>query len=111
MAIIRVGTYIIQLNMVRRYDIIYDMIGRETTFAVPWCLIVGAVGALLMDFAALFHMILISRDRKSDAGQYTYQVEKGKTPIMAPVGYNQLVFPYLPMNEEAGPLPEKLPIS
>ena len=84
-----------------------NVIGRDIKFAVPWCLIVGAVGALIMDFSALFHMILISRDRKSDAGQFTYQVEKGKTPIMAPVGY----FPYLLMNEEAGPLPEKPPIS
>jgi len=107
MAIIRVGTCIIQLNMVRHYGSMDNVIGRDIKFAVPWCLIVGAVGALIMDFSALFHMILISRDRKSDAGQFTYQVEKGKTPIMAPVGY----FPYLPMNEEAGPLPEKPPIS
>lgn len=111
MAIIRVGTYIIQLNMARHYDIMHDLIGRDTHFAVPWCLIVGAVGALIMTFAALFHMILISRDRKFDAGQYIYQVEKGKSPIMAPVGYNQVVLPYLQMNEEAGPLPEKPPIS
>ena len=111
MAIIRVGTYIIQLNMARHYDIMHDLIGRDTQFVVPWCLIVGAIGAVIMDFAALFHMILISRDRKSDGGQYTFHAEKGKTPIMAPVGYNQLVFPYLQMNEEAGPLPEKPPIS
>jgi hypothetical protein len=56
-------------------------------------------------------MILISRDRKYEAGQYAYQVEKGKSPILAPVGYDQVVFPYLQMNEEAGPLPEKPPIS
>jgi hypothetical protein len=50
---------------------------------------VGSLGALIMTFSALFHMILISRDRKYEAGQYTYQVEMGKTPIMAPMGYNQ----------------------
>ena len=109
MAIIRAGTYIMQLNIFRRYGIIE--IDRDIEFAVPWCLIVGAVGALIMTFAALFHMILISRDRKFDAGQYIYQVEKGKSPIMAPVGYNQVVLPYLQMNEEAGPLPEKPLIS
>ena len=109
MAIIRAGTYIFELNMLRRYG--FMEIGRDIKFAVPWCLIVGAIGAVIMDFAALFHMILISRDRKFDGGQYTFQAENGKTPIMAPVGYNQLVFPYLQMNEEAGPLPEKPPIS
>lgn len=109
MAIIRAGTYIFELNILRRYG--FMEMGRDIKFGVPWCLFVGALGALIMTFTALFHMILISRDRKYDAGQYTYQVEKGKPPIMVPVGYNQVVIPYLQMNEEAGPLPEKPPIS
>ena len=109
MAIIRAGTYIFELNILRRYG--FMEIGRDIKFAVPWCLLVGFLGALIMTFSALFHMILISRDRKYEAGQYTYQVEMGKTPIMAPMGYNQVVIPYLRLNEEAGPLPEKPPIS
>ena len=109
MAIIRAGTYIFELNILRRYG--FMEIGRDIKFAVPWCLLVGSLGALIMTFSALFHMILISRDRKYEGGQYTYQVEKGKISILAPVGYNQDVFPYLQMNEEAGPLPEKPPIS
>jgi hypothetical protein len=56
------------VNILRRYG--FMEIGRDIKFAVPWCLLVGSLGALIMTFSALFHMILISRDRKYEAGQY-----------------------------------------
>lgn len=80
----------------------------DIDFLCPWCLWVAAVGASLMGLVALFHMLMISRDRTSQRSEYYLHTEKNKIPIIAPKGYEQLIVP--PMYEEAGPLPEKTPI-
>lgn len=113
-AIIRVATFVIQLRTIQKHEILDDHMGHDVWFSVPWCLIVGAIGAIVMDISALFHLIMISRDRKSDGVEYSFHTEKhgsSKVPIIAPRGYEQLMIPPLYTQEEAGPLPEKEPIS
>lgn len=106
LALIRVGTCIIQLNMFSTYVIVQGLFAEKIKFAIPWCLILGAVAAVIMGISSLFHLILISRNRKHDA-PYSCKIGKGKTPIFAPEGY----VPYFNIVEEAGPLPEKQPVT
>ena len=110
LAIVRTATYIIQLRVFRDHKL--DSRG-ELWFSVPWCLVLGSIGAIIMDISALFHLILISRDRKPAGAEYIYNTEnigKTKVPIIAPKGYEQLVVPPY-STVEAAPLPEKQYIS
>ena len=105
MAIIRVASYMIQLRAGK--ELLNSEMVHKIDFDCPWCLWVAAVGAGIMGLTSLFHLILVSRERKSGPSEYIYHTDK-KIPIIAPRGYEQLVVP--PMYEEGGPLPEKKPI-
>lgn len=106
MAVIRVASYMVQLRAGK--DVLLDR-SMDIEFECPWCLWVAAIGASLMGLVSLFHMLMISRDRNNQRSEYYFHGEKNKIPFIAPKGYEQLIVP--PMYEEAGPLPEKKPIS
>ncbi|XP_071175846.1 uncharacterized protein [Mytilus edulis] len=107
MVIIRVAAYYMMIKKMHHYGGDEGMLGlgmtKDLDLGCPWCPWVAAVGAIAMALASLFHMMLISRDRSNQRSEYSFHNDK--IPIIAPRGYDELVFP--PMYDEAGPLPEK----
>ncbi|XP_076110034.1 uncharacterized protein LOC143078890 [Mytilus galloprovincialis] len=107
MVIIRVVAYYMMIKKMHHHGGDEGMLGlgmtKDLDLGCPWCPWVAAVGAIAMALASLFHMMLISRDRSNQRSEYSFHNDK--IPIIAPRGYDELVFP--PMYDEAGPLPEK----
>ena len=114
MALVRVATIVIELRHAQKQNMLLESIGTDVSFPVPWCLVLGAIGAIIMDVSALFHLIMISRDKKVPVTEYSVQTKKmgqSKIPIIAPKGYEQLLGPPMYSAEEADSLPEKQSIA
>ena len=109
-AVIRVATYIIQLKKFQEHQVLGEDFMKDVMFGCPWCVIVAAVGAGIMGLVSLFHLIMVSRDRKTEVSEYQFKAQD-KIPIISSSGYDHVVIPSMYMHEEAGPLPEKQSIS
>lgn len=77
---------------------------------VPWCLIIGALAAVLTIFVGVCHIFTLSRERSDPNNCYVIKTHhvKGSFPFhtLAPPGYEPKLTLLNPP-EEAGPLPEK----
>ncbi|XP_052063124.1 uncharacterized protein LOC127702860 [Mytilus californianus] len=92
MTIIRLVSYYILLQEKIQKHVILDLEGLDkVNFIYPWSLCVAAVGACIKGLSSLFHMLLISREKKFQNFECSLFSHKDKLPSIVHNGYEQLV--------------------